>query len=109
MLGISIPQADLQGMDRAHRIGQTTQVYVFRFVAENSVEEHMLEHAAQKLRLDQLVIQQGRQQQSKGTYDDLCDWIFLMSFSILVFIAANTDGLVEMITAGVDTTRMRSS
>jgi len=56
MLGISIPQADLQGMDRAHRIGQTTQVYVFRFVAENSVEEHMLEHAAQKLRLDQLVI-----------------------------------------------------
>jgi SWI/SNF-related matrix-associated actin-dependent regulator of chromatin subfamily A member 5 len=69
MLGISVPQADLQGMDRAHRIG----VYVFRFVAENSVEEHMLEHAAQKLRLDQLVIQQGRQQQSKGTYDDLCD------------------------------------
>jgi hypothetical protein len=32
-----------------------------------------------------------------------------MSFSVLVFIAANTDGLVEMITAGVDTTRMRSS
>jgi len=62
MLGISIPQADLQGMDRAHRIEQTKQVYVFRFVAENSVEEHMLEHAAQKLRLDQLVIQQGRQQ-----------------------------------------------
>jgi hypothetical protein len=31
----------------------------------------MLERAAQKLRLDQLVIQQGRQQQSKGTYDPL--------------------------------------
>ena len=62
------PQADLQAMDRAHRIGQTKQVYVFRFITEGSVEERMLERAAQKLRLDQLVIQQGRQQQSKGKY-----------------------------------------
>lgn len=48
------------------RIGQTKQVYVFRFITEDSVEERMLERAAQKLRLDQLVIQQGRQQQTKG-------------------------------------------
>ena len=67
-------------MDRAHRIGQTKQVYVFRFI--NSVEEHMLERAAQKLRLDQLVIQQGcQQQQSK---------------------AANKDELLEMITVGAE-------
>lgn len=60
------PQADLQAMDRAHRIGQTKQVYVFRFITEGSVEERMLERAAQKLRLDQLVIQQGRTQNTKG-------------------------------------------
>jgi len=53
-------------MDRAHRIGQTKQVYVFRFITEGSVEERMLERAAQKLRLDQLVIQQGRTQQAKS-------------------------------------------
>jgi SWI/SNF-related matrix-associated actin-dependent regulator of chromatin subfamily A member 5 len=53
-------------MDRAHRIGQTKQVYVFRFITEESVEERMLERGAQKLRLDQLVIQQGRQQLQKG-------------------------------------------
>ncbi|KAJ5059970.1 SNF2 family N-terminal domain-containing protein [Bipolaris maydis] len=57
------PQADLQAMDRAHRIGQTKQVYVFRFVTEMAIEEKVLERAAQKLRLDQLVIQQGRTQQ----------------------------------------------
>ena len=57
------PQADLQVMDRAHRIGQTKQVYVFRFVTEMAIEEKVLERAAQKLRLDQLVIQQGRSQQ----------------------------------------------
>ncbi|KAK9470148.1 SNF2 family N-terminal domain-containing protein [Dipodascopsis tothii] len=61
------PQADLQAMDRAHRIGQKKQVMVFRFVTENAIEEKVLERAAQKLRLDQLVIQQGRaQQQNKG-------------------------------------------
>ena len=57
------PQADLQAMDRAHRIGQTKQVVVFRFVTENAIEEKVLQRAAQKLRLDQLVIQQGRAQQ----------------------------------------------
>ncbi|KAF2643616.1 hypothetical protein P280DRAFT_467614 [Massarina eburnea CBS 473.64] len=57
------PQADLQAMDRAHRIGQKKQVVVFRFVTENAIEEKVLERAAQKLRLDQLVIQQGRSQQ----------------------------------------------
>lgn len=71
------PQADLQAMDRAHRIGQTKQVKVFRFVTENSVEEKVLERAAQKLRLDQLVIQQGRaQQQTKAaSKDDLLNMI----------------------------------
>lgn len=28
------PQVDLQAQDRAHRIGQTKQVKVFRFVSE---------------------------------------------------------------------------
>ena len=58
------PQADLQAMDRAHRIGQTKQVVVFRFVTEKAIEEKVLERAAQKLRLDQLVIQQGHAQQA---------------------------------------------
>ena len=54
------PQADLQAMDRAHRIGQKKQVKVFRLVTDNSVEEKISERATQKLRLDQLVIQQNR-------------------------------------------------
>nr|POE54304.1 iswi chromatin-remodeling complex atpase isw2 [Quercus suber] len=78
------PQADLQAMDRAHRIGQTKQVHVFRFVTENAIEEKVLERAAQKLRLDQLVIQQGRaQQQAKA--------------------AASKDELLGMIQHGAET------
>lgn len=78
------PQADLQAMDRAHRIGQTKQVVVFRFITENAIEEKVLERAAQKLRLDQLVIQQGRaQQQAKA--------------------AASKDELLGMIQHGAET------
>lgn len=71
------PQADLQAMDRAHRIGQTKQVYVFRFVTDKSIEERILERAAQKLRLDQLVIQQGRAQPGKNQQnkEDLVEMI----------------------------------
>ncbi|ODQ78226.1 hypothetical protein BABINDRAFT_52814 [Babjeviella inositovora NRRL Y-12698] len=73
------PQADLQAMDRAHRIGQKKQVYVYRFVTENAIEEKVLERAAQKLRLDQLVIQQGRNSGAQTTVgnskDDLLSMI----------------------------------
>ncbi|CAK0743308.1 hypothetical protein CVIRNUC_001460 [Coccomyxa viridis] len=54
------PQMDLQAMDRAHRIGQKKEVNVFRFCVENSIEEKVIEKAYKKLRLDALVIQQGR-------------------------------------------------
>jgi SWI/SNF-related matrix-associated actin-dependent regulator of chromatin subfamily A member 5 len=77
------PQADLQAMDRAHRIGQTKQVVVYRFVTDNAIEEKVLERAAQKLRLDQLVIQQGRAQ-------------------IAAKAAANKDELLSMIQHGAE-------
>ena len=54
------PQADLQAQDRAHRIGQTRPVHVYRFVSEGTLEEKILERAERKLYLDRLVIEQGR-------------------------------------------------
>jgi len=54
------PQVDLQAQDRAHRIGQTKPVNVYRLVTQNTVEEKVIERAEAKLYLDALVIQQGR-------------------------------------------------
>ena len=54
------PQMDLQAQDRAHRIGQKKPVFVYRFVTEDSIEERIVTRAESKLRLDALVIQQGR-------------------------------------------------
>ena len=45
--------------DRAHRIGQKKQVRVFRFITDNTVEDRIVERAEMKLRLDNVVIQQG--------------------------------------------------
>ena len=46
-------------MDRAHRIGQTREVHVYRLVTEDTVEEKVVERAERKLHLDALVTQQG--------------------------------------------------
>lgn len=97
------PQADLQAMDRAHRIGQTKQVHVFRFVTENAIEEKVLERAAQKLRLDQLVIQQGRAQQpakNAASKDELLTMIQHGAEKVFqsngaVGTASNADGLTD--------------
>jgi len=61
------PQMDLQAIDRAHRIGQKKQVQVFRLCVENTVDEKIIERAEVKLRLDRLVIQQGKLTEQKSS------------------------------------------
>lgn len=54
------PQQDLQAQDRAHRIGQTRPVIVYRLATKGTVEQTLLEKADSKRRLERLVIQQGK-------------------------------------------------
>lgn len=53
------PQADLQAQDRAHRIGQTKPVIVYRLVTENTIEAKILEKARSKRKLEKIVMQGG--------------------------------------------------
>lgn len=50
------PQNDLQAESRAHRIGQTKDVKVFRLLSRETVEEDILERAKRKRVLEHLVI-----------------------------------------------------
>ena len=42
------PTVDQQAMDRAHRLGQTRQVTVYRLVTKGSIEERILHRANEK-------------------------------------------------------------
>ncbi|KAJ1553278.1 hypothetical protein HK096_008532 [Nowakowskiella sp. JEL0078] len=50
------PQMDLQAQDRAHRIGQTKPVVVYRLISSNSIESRILVRAGSKRKLEKLVI-----------------------------------------------------
>ncbi len=64
------PQADLQAMARAHRIGQKKPVTVYRLVAKETIEEEVLERARNKLLLEYLAIQRGVTDDGKALRDE---------------------------------------
>lgn len=51
------PTIDLQAMDRAHRLGQTKQVTVYRLLARGTIEERMRDRAKQKEQVQQVVME----------------------------------------------------
>ena len=54
------PQMDMQAMDRAHRIGQTKPVFIYRLISKNTVDEMIIEKQTIKIKLDYLIIERGR-------------------------------------------------
>jgi E1A-binding protein p400 len=54
------PAMDAQAQDRAHRIGQTREVHIYRMVTEHTIEENILTKAKQKRNLDLLVMDEGK-------------------------------------------------
>ncbi|KAF4659947.1 hypothetical protein FOZ61_003477 [Perkinsus olseni] len=53
------PQMDIQATARAHRIGQTKDVKVYRLVTNRTYEAQMFERASQKLGINEAVFQRG--------------------------------------------------
>ncbi|CAH6719822.1 helicase Swr1p [[Candida] jaroonii] len=53
------PAMDKQCQDRCHRIGQSRDVHIYRFVSEHTIESNILRKANQKRQLDNVVIQEG--------------------------------------------------
>ncbi|EJC99481.1 uncharacterized protein FOMMEDRAFT_128129 [Fomitiporia mediterranea MF3/22] len=54
------PQMDMQAQDRAHRIGQTKPVLIFRLVTAHTIEQTIMQRATEKRRLEALVIAKGK-------------------------------------------------
>ncbi|KAF3764970.1 hypothetical protein M406DRAFT_260476 [Cryphonectria parasitica EP155] len=67
------PQADLQAMARAHRIGQKKPVSVYRLVAKQTIEEEVVKRARNKLFLEYLTIQAGVTDEGKALREQFKD------------------------------------
>ncbi|KAF2470928.1 uncharacterized protein BDR25DRAFT_303519 [Lindgomyces ingoldianus] len=53
------PAMDKQCQDRSHRIGQTRDVHIYKFVSEHTIEANILRKSNQKRLLDDVIIQKG--------------------------------------------------
>ncbi|XP_055947737.1 chromodomain-helicase-DNA-binding protein 4-like isoform X3 [Argiope bruennichi] len=53
------PHNDIQAFSRAHRIGQSNKVMIYRFVTRASVEERITQVAKKKMMLTHLVVRPG--------------------------------------------------
>ncbi|KAF2812778.1 uncharacterized protein BDZ99DRAFT_460153 [Mytilinidion resinicola] len=53
------PAMDKQCQDRCHRIGQTRDVHIYKFVSEYTIEANILRKSNQKRLLDDVIIQKG--------------------------------------------------
>lgn len=51
---------DVQAQDRAHRIGQTKPVLIFRLVSAHTIETKIMQRASEKRKLEALVIAKGK-------------------------------------------------
>ncbi|KAL4567790.1 hypothetical protein LXL04_023384 [Taraxacum kok-saghyz] len=65
------PHADIQAMNRAHRIGQSNRLLVYRLFVRASVEERILQLAKKKLMLDHLFVNKSGSQKE---VEDIIKW-----------------------------------
>ncbi|XP_074567339.1 CHD3-type chromatin-remodeling factor PICKLE [Curcuma longa] len=67
------PHADLQAMARAHRLGQTNKVMIYRLITRGTIEERMMQMTKKKMILEHLVV--GRLKSQNVNQEELDDII----------------------------------
>ncbi|XP_031494367.1 protein CHROMATIN REMODELING 4 isoform X2 [Nymphaea colorata] len=93
------PHADIQAMNRAHRIGQSNRLLVYRLVVRASVEERILQLAKKKLMLDQLFVNKA---ESQKEVEDILRWgteeLFNDSGEPVAKVSAENSGKADVLT-----------
>jgi SNF2 family DNA or RNA helicase len=65
------PAVEMQAIDRAHRIGQSRQVFAYRLICKNTVEEKIAELQTRKKELADAILQADNSLLTDLTADDL--------------------------------------
>lgn len=83
------PCMDKQCQDRCHRIGQTRDVHIYRFVSEFTIEENIFKKANQKRLLDNVVITEGN---FTSDFFNKVDWRDMLGDDMPLPIVPETTG-----------------
>ncbi|MBX9570316.1 MAG: DEAD/DEAH box helicase [Candidatus Obscuribacterales bacterium] len=78
------PAKEMQAIDRAHRIGQSKPVFVFRMIAANTIEERMLELKAKKQAISNLIYETDDALLNELTEDDIYALLAPVSDPVIV-------------------------
>ncbi|NQV28036.1 MAG: DEAD/DEAH box helicase [Rhodopirellula sp.] len=65
------PAVEAQAIDRAHRVGQTKQVFAYRLICRGTVEEKIASLQQQKKELADAILQENNSVMKKMTVEDL--------------------------------------
>ena len=65
------PAAETQAIDRAHRVGQTRQVFAYRLICSNTVEEKIAKLQQRKRNLADAILQENNRVLKDLSMDDL--------------------------------------
>lgn len=65
------PAVEAQAIDRAHRVGQTKQVFAYRLICRGTVEEKIASLQQQKKELADAILQENNSMMKKMTVEDL--------------------------------------
>jgi SNF2 family DNA or RNA helicase len=65
------PAIEAQAIDRAHRIGQTREVFAYRLIAQDTIDEKVLELQQRKQELADAVMGKGDELMQRLTREDL--------------------------------------
>eukprot|EP00463_Aulacantha_scolymantha_P003632 TRINITY_DN4501_c0_g1_i1.p1 TRINITY_DN4501_c0_g1~~TRINITY_DN4501_c0_g1_i1.p1 ORF type:complete len:345 (-),score=83.68 TRINITY_DN4501_c0_g1_i1:247-1182(-) len=74
------PQNDKQAIARAHRIGQTKPVTIYRLISEETVEERIVQRAQKKLYLNKVVVDQDENKKGSNTKLTMKEMISMLTF-----------------------------
>ncbi len=77
---------DIQAQDRAHRIGQTRPVIVYRFIVRNTIDERVYKRACSKQIMEKLIVH-DELKQGFDAYDTVSLFsAYLLLYSLQGFV-----------------------
>ncbi|KAH6901459.1 SNF2-family ATP dependent chromatin remodeling factor snf21 [Coprinopsis sp. MPI-PUGE-AT-0042] len=97
------PQMDAQAQDRAHRIGQTRPVLIFRLMSAHTIETTIMQRAGEKKKLEALVIAKGQPgaaaaaSRKKDTFADLAAELLKLEGEKIEVVPDTSEGKAKII------------